>query len=132
MKIFAYGSNMSLNRLKARVPSAVKISNGFIEGYELKCIKKSKDGSGKATIVNTGRTEKIVWGVIFEINENEKPILDRAEGLNHGYHETIIEVRIGKENQNAQVYISDLDAIDEGLNAYHWYKGIHLNRSSRK
>ncbi len=80
MKIFAYGSNMNLNRLKNRVPSAVKISNGFIEGFSLECSKASKDSSGKATVIKTDNKDDLVWGVLFEIDEKEKPQLDRAEG----------------------------------------------------
>ncbi len=127
MKIFAYGSNMSLNRLKARVSSAKKISNGYIEGYELKCIKISNDGSGKATISKTNNNENKVWGVVFEIDENEKPRLDRAEGLNYGYNQSTIQVKNGKEVWNAQIYIADKKAINENIIAYNWYKAFIVN-----
>ncbi|MCB9337586.1 MAG: gamma-glutamylcyclotransferase [Lewinellaceae bacterium] len=127
MKIFAYGSNMNLNRLKARVPSANKISNGYIEGYELRCIKRSTDGSGKATVLKTDNNENKVWGVVFEINEKEKSRLDRAEGLGYGYNESIIQVRNGNEVWNAQIYIADKEAIDENLIAYNWYKAFIVN-----
>jgi len=124
MKIFAYGSNMSLNRLKNRVPSAVKISNGFVEGLSLECSKVSKDCSGKATVIKTDNKDDLVWGVLFEIDEKEKPQLDRAEGLNFGYDESIIEVNDGKEFHKAQIYIANDKSIDEELKPYNWYKAF--------
>jgi len=124
MKIFAYGSNMNLNRLKNRVPSAVKISNGFIEGFSLKCSKASKDGSGKATVLNTGNKVNLVWGVLFEIDEKEKPQLDKAEALNYGYDERIIEVNGGKEIHLAQIYFANDKSINEELKPYNWYKAF--------
>lgn len=122
MKIFAYGSNMNINRLKNRVPSAVKISNGFIEGFSLKCSKLSKDSSGKATVIKTDNKKDLVWGVLFEIDEKEKPLLDRAEGLNYGYDELIIDVNDGKEIHKAQIYIANDKSVDEGLKPFSWYK----------
>ena len=124
MKIFAYGSNMNLNRLKNRVPSALKISNGFIEGFSLECSKVSKDSSGKATVFKTDNKEDFVWGVLFEIDQKDKALLDRAEGLNFGYDELVIEVNDGKEFHKAQIYIANDKSIDEGLKPYNWYKAF--------
>lgn len=44
---FAYGSNMSSARLRARVPSCRPIGIAFLPGHELRFHKRSKDGSGK-------------------------------------------------------------------------------------
>jgi hypothetical protein len=115
---------MNLNRLKKRVPSAVKISNGFIEGFCLECSKVSKDNSGKATVIKTNNKEDLVWGVLFEIDENQKPQLDRAEGLNFGYDESIIEVNDGKEFHKAQIYIANDKSVDGSLKPYNWYKAF--------
>jgi len=127
MKIFAYGSNMSLKRLKARVPSATKITNGYVEGYELKCVKRSIDGSGKATIIKTNNIKDKVWGVVFEIDESEKPKLDRFEGLNNGYYESIIVIKTYDNAYSAQIYIADDKAINYELNPYEWYKAFILS-----
>ncbi len=115
---------MNLNRLKNRVPSAVKISNGFIEGFSLEFSKASKDSSGKATVIKTNNKKDLVWGVLFEINKKEKPQLDKAEGLNFGYDESVIEVNDGKEFHKAQIYIANDKSIDKGLIPYNWYKAF--------
>lgn len=125
MIIFSYGSNMSLKRLKDRVPSSVKLCNAFIEKYSLRIHKTSKDGSSKANILFTGNESDIVWGVIFEINKEEKKALDRAEGLGYGYNEKelIFTNEIG-EQIKAIAYIADEKAIDDSLLPYHWYKNF--------
>ncbi len=127
MKIFAYGSNMHLNRLGKRVPSASKISNAFIEGYALACNKISIDKSSKANIVKSDNLEDIVWGIIFEIEDTEKSILDKAEGLGKGYKETtLFFTDINNITHEAQVYIADNEFINNKLKPYDWYKQFIL------
>lgn len=123
MLIFAYGSNMNLNRLIKRVPSAVKVTNAFLPGYSLVCNKASKDGSAKANIIKTNNLAKLVWGVLFSININEKSFLDKAEGLGMGYNEDkLIFFDDADNTYKAQVYIADSKAIDNDLLPYDWYK----------
>lgn len=123
MLIFAYGSNLNLNRLIKRVPSAVKVTNAFLPGYKLICNKVSKDGSAKANIIKTDVTAKIVWGVLFTIDSKEKPLLDKAEGLDIGYNEDTLTFFDETNNPcTAQVYIADSKAIDNTLLPYDWYK----------
>src|SRR5262245_23395834 len=85
-KYFAYGSNMLTERLcaRGRCPSATLLDVGSIRGYTLQFSKKSKDSSGKATIVRS-EAQATVMGVVFEIDEAEKRDLDRAEGVGSGY-----------------------------------------------
>ncbi|MCT3944942.1 gamma-glutamylcyclotransferase [Elizabethkingia anophelis] len=120
MKIFAYGSNMNLNRLKERVPSANKLLNVFIKGYTIKCNKISTDGSSKANIIKTSNDDDIVWGVIFDIDNSEKSNLDEYEG---GYNESTLSFLDSENNPHeAQVYIADESTVNEELLPYDWYK----------
>ena len=77
MKIFCYGSNMSSERITERCSSSRFISIAKVSGWKLLFNKRSKDGSGKANLVYTGDVS-LVWGVIFDISEDQKPILDRS------------------------------------------------------
>lgn len=123
MLIFAYGSNMNLNRLTKRVPSAVKVCNAFLRGYKLVCNKISKDGSAKANIMKTDNLAELVWGVLFTIDDKEKPLLDKAEGLGKGYNEDKLTFFDDAGNTyTAQVYIADSNSIDNTLLPYDWYK----------
>lgn len=123
MLIFAYGSNMNLNRLAKRVPSAAKVTNAFLTGHKVVCNKISNDGSAKANIIKTDVPAEFVWGVLFSIDNNEKALLDKAEGLGKGYNECTLTFFDEINNSyTAQVYIADSKAIDNDLLPYDWYK----------
>lgn len=124
MLIFAYGSNMNINRLTQRVPSAIKVSNAFLQDYKLVCNKVSKkDGSAKANILKSDIPDDIVWGVLFKIDSKEKPLLDKAERLGKGYNEDCLTVTDeNKLKHVAQVYIAESNSINNSLVAYDWYK----------
>lgn len=124
MKYFAYGSNMCSNRLRSpsRVPSSEFVAVGSIKGYTLKFHKHSTDGSGKCNAFHTGDESNEVMGVIFELSEGEKPALDSAEGLGHGYHELEITVNTMDGVITASMYVADSSAIDDSLMPYTWYK----------
>mgnify|MGYP002623607894 FL=1 len=54
MKIFTYGSNMHIARLRARVASAVPVERGVVAGRRFAFHKRGLDGSGKADAFYTG------------------------------------------------------------------------------
>ena len=123
MKIFAYGSNMNANRLKQRVPSAIKICNASLQGYKFSYNKRSNEGSGKGNIQETNIDGDTVVGVVFKINEMEKPALNAVEGLRSGYNQTVADL-LGENGETfqAEVYIADVSAVDNNLMPYDWYK----------
>lgn len=123
MLIFPYGSNMNINRLTQRVPSATKVTNVFLPSYKLVCNKASKDGSAKANILKSDIPGDIVWGILFKIDSTEKPLLDKAEGLGKGYNEDCLTFYDENNSKHvAQVYIADTKSINNSLVAYNWYK----------
>jgi len=128
MKTFAYGSNMNIDRLQERTPSAVKVSNASIKGYKFRCNKVSNTGSSKGNIVFTGDENDVVWGVIYEIDDNEKPNLDRVEGLGQGYNQTTITVKNSdNQDEDVQVYVADPGAINENMRPFDWYRDFILS-----
>ena len=74
---FAYGSNMSLSRLRDRVPQIEPLGRACLIDWQLCFDKPSRDGSAKANIRR--RAQKVVWGVLWEIEEQDWAILDRFE-----------------------------------------------------
>jgi hypothetical protein len=54
--------------------------------HRLRFHKVSNDGSGKCDAQATEDSNDYVIGVLFE-SDNEKPALDRKEGLGIGYNE---------------------------------------------
>ena len=123
MKYFAYGSNMCSPLLKDRVPSAEKYAIAALKGHVLKFHKISKkDGSGKCDAFETKSPEDIVYGVLFEISENEKQDLDRIEGLGAGYEEKYVYVNLLDEERGIRAFTYYATKIDDSLKPYDWYK----------
>ena len=120
MKYFAYGSNMSIARLKARVPSAVPLGCYRIKEHDLRFHKSSKDGSGKCDAFFTGNGVDVIFGALFEINSSEKAVLDRAEGLGSGYDEKEITV-ISEEGLSFKAITYFATDINLNLKPYSWY-----------
>ncbi len=123
LRYFAYGSNMCTGRLVQRVPSARPIFVARLPGYGLRFHKRSVDGSGKADAFETGQDSDAVWGVVFEINPDEKPDLDRAEGLGNGYEAKSISVFDKEGTEHSMfAYLASTSHIDPSLRPYSWYK----------
>ena len=117
---FAYGSNMSIRRLRERVPSARPLGIGWLPGHKLMFHKKSKDGSGKCDIVPS--RAYTVFGVLFEIDSSEEVRLDRFEGLNDGYFKTECNARVAAGRyMSAFTYYADPKRVDAELKPYAWY-----------
>ena len=116
--VFAYGSNMKTDRMIKRVPSARVVGKAFIANKKILCNKKSKDGSGKANIMDS--PGDVVWGVLYEIDSEQLSNLDRIEG---GYNRITIDVTLHNGKQvEAQTYHSD-DLLNNSV-PFDWYKNI--------
>lgn len=123
---FAYGSNMLVERLQARAPSAQPVSHAKIDGWRLRFDKKSADGSGKCHIER--RPGQCVHGVVFRIHDADLERLDRAEGVGHGYvREQLREVILGDGSKlRAFTYLAQDEAIQDGLRPYDWYRDLGI------
>ena len=126
MLYFAYGSNMHTARLRARVRSAHAVRPARLTNHSLRFHKRSDmDGSGKGDAYFTGNPDDVVWGVIFELDDCEKPLLDRHEGLGFGYNEREVTVTDVEGNQQRLVmYVAAATHINPELGPYTWYKSF--------
>src|SRR5262245_5468123 len=111
---------MLAKRLHQRCPSAIICGIARAEGFALSFNKRSKDGSGKATLSNDRASS--VYGVVFEIKSHELAALDRSEGK--GYHRVDkFPVLMEPDRLRAIVttYIGDPLALNTHLQPYDWY-----------
>ena len=123
VRVFSYGSNMLTRRLRERTPSATPIGVGRLNGYTLCWHKRSsKDHSAKCDVVATGAGSDCVLGVLFALDAADKPALDGAEGLGHGYDEKTVEILVDGAPVAATVYYAT--DIDKSLRPYDWYKAL--------
>jgi gamma-glutamylcyclotransferase (GGCT)/AIG2-like uncharacterized protein YtfP len=123
MLYFAYGSNMYTARLRDRVTSARPLRPARLLNHTLRFHKRSTDGSGKADAYFTGNPEDVIWGVVFDFEEYEKPDLDAHEGLGSGYdtQEVTIIDRDGAQHR-AYMYVASDSYIDPELRPNARYK----------
>jgi gamma-glutamylcyclotransferase len=119
---FAYGSNMSLARLRApgRAPSAERVGAASIARHRLVFDKVGRiDGSGKADCERSGAAGDRVHGGLFRIALEERAALDRAEGAGAGYEAREVEVRTAAGTVRALCYFATRK--DPQLRPYGWY-----------
>ncbi len=127
---FAYGSNMSLPRLRARVPSARAARRVVLTGHRLAFHKIGRDGSGKCDIAAAARPSDRVHGVLYRIAPDHRAALDAAEGLGRGYAtKTVVLTTPAGGQRTAFTYYAT--AIDDALAPYSWYLQ-HVLRGARE
>ncbi len=120
---FAYGSNMLTERLQARCPSAKFAGVAYICGYELRFSKRSIDGSGKATIVESKGSSEKLYGALFEIDSNDLSALDEAEGKGYTRENNFCVFDINNDQKiMTTTYIAEKE--EAGLLPYDWYKDL--------
>jgi len=127
---FAYGSNMSHARLRARAPSARFLSVAELRRHVLKFHKPgSQDGTGKCDAAHSGKDEDRVLGALYLILESELPALDAFEGLGYGYERKVVTVQAADDSRMAaQTYLAT--RVDASLRPLDWYKE-HVVRGAR-
>ena len=138
-RYFAYGSNMSSERLRARVPSARARSRGRLPHHTLRWHKIGRDGSGKCDVVPVDASgasgaldaSGVVWGVLYDVPWDEKPGLDAAEGLGVGYFEKEVRVVTDDGECRALTYHANPDRTDALLRPRDWYKD-HVVRGAHE
>lgn len=120
---FSFGSNMSSNRLLARLPNAKRVGTAVLKGYKLTFDMYFKDGSGKCSICPSDAKDALVYGVIYEINDAEKVILDSIEGAGYDCVDIVPEL-LTAEPISAHCYIAN--TYDSEALPYDWYiKHVH-------
>lgn len=119
---FAYGSNMSSQRLRAanRAPSAQPIEVACLEGYRLTFDKVGRDGSAKCDCEHTGLVSDRVYGIVYSIQLTDKARLDEIEGVGIGYDDATVAVTSVRGVHSAHTYLATVK--NPTLAPFHWYK----------
>ena len=119
MLYFAYGSNMSVRRLKGRVASCQRIGLGTLFEHKLLFHKiSSVDGSGKCAAQFTGASADKVIGVLYRVSAQDLATLDEIEGA--GYERVDTMCHHAGKAVAVQAYLAT--HIDPALKPLHWYR----------
>jgi gamma-glutamylcyclotransferase (GGCT)/AIG2-like uncharacterized protein YtfP len=127
IRVFAYGSNLCLQRIRERAPSARVVGVATLTGHQLRFHKRGRDGSGKADAYCTGNGLDAVHGVVYTVTPRDKLVLDRLEGVGAGYRSCELEISIGAGNiERVAIYQADSRWIDARLKPFTWYRDYVL------
>ncbi len=114
---FAFGSNMNPSRIKKRLGRIPESCGGMLKDYSL-CFNKINDrktGAGYANIVPVENVN--VYGVLYQVSEDELSKIDCCEGINDGHYsrkDVAVILNSGK-NVSAVTYVACSKRIAENL-----------------
>ncbi|MFY8274036.1 gamma-glutamylcyclotransferase family protein [Pseudoalteromonas sp. SSDWG2] len=114
---FSFGSNMSAQRIKARLPNAKRVGVAHLKGYKLAFDMLSLDGSGKCTI--HPHEHSSVYGVVWELEFHEQEELHHIEGPR--YDITHVDVTLTHNQEALVAYCYIANTIDKVALPYEWY-----------
>lgn len=98
---FAYGSNLSPERMRKRVASATAQGPARLAGRRLCFDKRGRDGSGKANLRDDPSAH--VWGALYSF---ELEAWLRLDGFEPGYERVEVQVEWRGQSRAAQTYVS--------------------------
>ena len=115
---FAYGSNLKLARVQARVPSARFFARARLPNGRLSLNKRGRDGSGKANLAPEGGAG--VWGVLYDVEPEHWTWLD---GHEQGYARADVRVHTEEGDEISALTYVATTLTDEPV-AFDWYKRL--------
>ncbi len=118
MLYFAYGSNMSTPRLGSRLGMVRNVDVAELAGYRLAFHKVGADGSGKCDAFRTDRPDDAVIGVLYDMDADQKPVLDACEGCGYVARQVRLSLRSGAR---IAAFTYCAAHIDDGLKPFGWY-----------
>lgn len=116
---------MSPARLRARITKAIPVGAARLANWALVFDKPSRDGSAKANIRQQVGGE--VWGVIWELREEDWEVLDRFEP---GYERLICRVRLDAARDSMEAWTYVYSGPPDHHAAFDWYLD-HLIEGAR-
>ena len=125
LNYLGYGSNLFVQRIVERIPSAKSIATAIVPGYRLRFDKCGRDGSSKANMFFSGSVDDAIHGAIYSIAAGEKSTLDAIEGDAYKTHELIVTTDAGDE-MRVFTYIAAQSATGSTLRPYSWYRALVL------
>ena len=118
---FAYGSNMSVRRLKDRLPAASPRDVAHLHEHELRFHKTGRDGSGKCDAHETGDSRHAVIGIVYKISQADILILDKIEGIGVGYERKTVSLS-SQSMGSIKAFTYYATSTDSSLLPFQWYK----------
>lgn len=97
----AYGSNMNVEQMQHRCPTAKVVTSMFLEGYRLRFM----GGHYSAVATIEPSDDDLVPITVWEIYPEDERNLDVYEGFPHLYRKETLKLKLGKKTFSPMVYI---------------------------
>ncbi|MGV6806866.1 MAG: gamma-glutamylcyclotransferase family protein [bacterium] len=119
---FAYGSNMNIERMRARDLNPLRAMPARLPGFALAFNKRSRFFNDESRANIMFNRNDLVEGVVYELpSANEIAKLDFFEGTPRYYSREIMVLDVNGERLGAWTYIANPAAIADGLLPPRWY-----------
>jgi len=110
MFYFAYGANMNLATFTKRCEDAVFVERGVLRGYKLII-----NTHGVGNIISDA--DSCVYGIIWEISEEDEVQLDWYEGVESGYYQKTSKSIVSLDTSNIKECLVYVAADEQAGNA---------------
>ncbi len=97
----AYGSNMNVEQMALRCPTAKVVASSWLEGYRL----RFKGGTYSSVATIEPSEDDLVPIVVWELQPRDEANLDAYEGYPRLYRKETLTVRFGRKTFPAMIYI---------------------------
>lgn len=115
----AYGSNLNLEQMAHRCPTARHVGAVTLKDYQL----RFRGGHGGSVATVEPFKGKTVPCLLWEITPADEAALDRYEGFPFLYRKETIKVKHGRKTVDAMVYIMN-DERSSGAPSCYYYSTI--------
>lgn len=116
----AYGSNMNIEQMARRCPTAKVVGTSLLEDWRLRFM--GSDHSSVATVEQSAGDK--VPALVWELQPKDEAALDVYEGYPRLYRKEKMFVRIGKEIRLAMIYIMNADLYPYGNPSRSYFETI--------
>lgn len=117
----AYGSNLNLEQMKYRCPTAKVVGSTKLEGYQLRFCGALR---GAVATIEPAAADSYVPVLIWDIQPEDELVLDRYEGYPHLYRKEMLEINLNGEMHPAMVYIMNTERIPYGTASSYYFNTI--------
>ncbi len=122
MRYFAFGSNMWVPRIEARLDRCTLVCAAWMDGWALRFHKRGRDGSGKCDAFRTDAPRDRLRGIVYELSAAQKFRLDDIEGSGYTSHRSRAMTSCGE--LDVVLYTAVVDCIDVALRPFDWYLAL--------
>ena len=116
----AYGSNLNLEQMGRRCPTAKAVGTALLRGYRLRFRGSSFCAVATVEKANRYKVPVLVW----KLQPEDEHALDRYEGWPHLYRKEMLRITVNGQRVSAMIYIMNEPGNPYGIPSSHYLNTI--------